>query len=47
MVLFMHNIYLFYINLSTNCKKWLIDNRLSLHIGKTESILFGTTVVGN
>ena len=26
----------------SNCKKWLVDNRLSLHIGKTESILFGT-----
>ena len=24
------------------CKKWLIDNRLSLHVGKTESILFGS-----
>lgn len=24
------------------CKKWLVDNRLSLHVGKTESILFGT-----
>ena len=22
--------------------KWLIDNRLSIHLGKTESILFGT-----
>ena len=22
---------------------WLIDNRLSLHVGKTESILFGTS----
>ena len=26
----------------SNCKKWLVDNKLSLHIGKTESILFGT-----
>ena len=25
------------------CKKWLIDNRLSLHVGKTESILFGSS----
>ena len=25
------------------CRSWLIDNRLSLHIGKTECILFGTT----
>ena len=25
-----------------NCKKWLIDNKLSLHVGKTESLLFGT-----
>ena len=24
------------------CRKWLIDNRLSLHVGKTESILFGS-----
>ena len=23
------------------CQKWLIDNRLSLHLGKTECILFG------
>ena len=23
------------------CKKWLVDNRLSLHLGKTECILFG------
>ena len=25
-----------------NCKKWLIDNKLSLHVGKTESLLFGS-----
>ena len=25
-----------------NCQKWLVDNRLSLHLGKTECILFGT-----
>ena len=25
-----------------SCRKWLVDNRLSLHVGKTESILFGT-----
>ena len=24
------------------CKRWLIDNKLSLHLGKTESILFGS-----
>ena len=24
------------------CKRWLVDNRLSVHVGKTESILFGT-----
>ena len=24
------------------CKTWLVDNRLSLHVGKTECILFGT-----
>ena len=23
------------------CHKWLVDNRLSLHLGKTECILFG------
>lgn len=23
------------------CSLWLVDNRLSLHLGKTESILFG------
>lgn len=22
-------------------KHWLVDNRLSIHLGKTESILFG------
>ena len=26
----------------SSCKRWLIDNRLSLHVGKTESILFGS-----
>ena len=26
-----------------NCQKWLIDNKLSLHVGKTESILFGSS----
>lgn len=25
-----------------NCNKWLIDNKLSLHLGKTECILFGS-----
>ena len=25
-----------------SCKQWLIDNKLSLHLGKTESILFGS-----
>ena len=25
-----------------NCKTWLIDDRLSLHVGKTECILFGS-----
>jgi len=25
-----------------SCSKWLVDNRLSLHLGKTESVLFGT-----
>ena len=24
-----------------NCSEWLIENKLSLHLGKTESILFG------
>lgn len=27
----------------SNCKVWLIDNKLSLHVGKTECILFGTS----
>jgi hypothetical protein len=27
----------------SSCKSWLIDNRLSLHMGKTESIWFGTS----
>ena len=27
----------------SSCKKWLIDNKLSLHVGKTESMLFGTS----
>ena len=26
----------------SNCREWLIDNRLTLHMGKTECILFGT-----
>merc|ERR1712055_388294 len=25
-----------------SCRDWLIDNKLSLHLGKTETILFGT-----
>ncbi len=25
------------------CNEWLIDNRLSLHLGKTEAMLCGTT----
>ena len=25
-----------------NCNNWLIDNKLSLHVGKTECILFGS-----
>ena len=25
-----------------SCRQWLIDNKLSLHLGKTESILFGS-----
>ena len=25
-----------------SCRNWLINNKLSLHLGKTESILFGT-----
>jgi hypothetical protein len=24
------------------CSQWLIDNKLSLHLGKTECILFGS-----
>ena len=26
----------------SNCKKWLVDNKLSLHVGKTECLLFGS-----
>ena len=26
----------------SSCRSWLIDNKLSLHLGKTEAILFGT-----
>ena len=26
----------------TNCKEWLVDNKLSLHVGKTECLLFGS-----
>ena len=26
----------------TSCNQWLVDNKLSLHVGKTECILFGT-----
>ena len=25
-----------------NCQRWLVDNRLSLHLGKTECLLFGS-----
>ena len=25
-----------------SCKRWLVDNKLSLHVGKTECLLFGT-----
>ena len=25
-----------------SCRNWLIDNKLSVHLGKTESIIFGT-----
>ena len=25
-----------------SCRQWLIDNKLSLHLGKTECMLFGT-----
>ena len=27
-----------------SCRQWLIDNKLSLHLGKTESILFGSKI---
>ena len=26
----------------STCKHWLVDNRLSLHVGKTEALLFGS-----
>ena len=25
-----------------SCRHWLIDNKLSFHLGKTEAILFGS-----
>ena len=25
-----------------SCRQWLVDNKLSLHIGKTEFVLFGS-----
>ena len=28
-----------------SCREWLVNNRLSLHLGKTESILFGSKVM--
>ena len=28
----------------TNCKEWLVDNKLSLHVGKTECVLFGSKI---
>ena len=27
-----------------NVSNWLVDNKLSLHLGKTESILFGSKI---
>ena len=24
------------------CSKWLVDNKLSLHMGKTECVIFGS-----
>jgi hypothetical protein len=27
----------------SSCKRWLIDNKLSLHVGKTECLLFGSS----
>ena len=27
-----------------SCRQWLIDNKLSLHLGKTEVILFGSKI---
>ena len=26
----------------SKCKRWLVDNKLSLHVGKTECLLFGS-----
>ena len=28
----------------TRCKHWLVDNKLSLHVGKTECLLFGSKI---
>ena len=29
-------------NKLNSCRHWLIDNKLSLHLGKTEAFLFGS-----
>ena len=29
-------------NALSSCKRWLVDNKLSLHLGKTECLLFGS-----
>ena len=29
-------------NALSNCKRWLVANKLSLHLGKTECLLFGS-----
>ena len=46
-ILFVHrNVNVFSEKLSKvleNCSDWLLDNRLSLHVGKTECMLFGPT----
>ena len=28
-------------NVMESCSNWLVDNKLSLHLGKTECVLFG------
>ena len=45
LIVFGKNVHLIEQTLSTelhNVSQWLVDNRLSLHLGKTEAILYGS-----